>query len=289
MKRTTEIAVVLLVQLLFAAVPSAAQAQPTVTLTSGDTNAAEADLDPASFTLTRTDDGNTAAALQVHVARDLNSTASYNVDYSITPFTFISQPNIHQVTIPANQLSATVTLTPYKDNLIEDVEAAAFTLISNGTAYTIGSDTDAEISISDDVAEVNLTLNDGSAAESDLNTGSFTVTRSSNGQLDAPLHIQVTRDLTSTASYNVDYSITPFTFIIQPDIHQVTIPANQLSATVTLTPIKDSNETEGDETAEFNLIGDDTTYTVGSLTNAVITIIDSVDLIFGDGFESNPL
>ena len=48
------------------------------------------------------------------------------------------------------------------------------------------------------------------------------------------------------------------------------------------------SEMEGDETAEFNLIGDDTTYTVGSLTNAVITIIDSVDLIFGDSFESNP-
>ncbi|MFC1695452.1 hypothetical protein ACFL1C_04935, partial [Pseudomonadota bacterium] len=65
-----------------------------------------------------------------------------------------------------------------------------------------------------------------------------------------------------------------------------TIPANQTSATVTLTPVTDSNEEEGDETAEFTLVSDGSTYTVGSPTFGIITIADFTELVFRDGFES---
>jgi len=131
---------------------------------------------------------------------------------------------------------------------------------------------------------VTLTLDDGSAAEADLNTGTFTVTRANDDNPGQALNVRVAR--AGDATIGVDYSIAPFAFIIQPNIYQVTIPANETSMTVTLTPVLDSNEEEGDETAEFTLIGDGSTYTVGSPAFGIITIADFADLVFRDSFES---
>ena len=265
-----------------AALPVSALALPTVTLTLDDGSAAEADLNTGTFTVTRANDDNPGQALNVRVARA--GDATIGVDYSIAPFAFIIQPNIYQVTLPANEASMTVTLTPVTDNLIEDVETAEFTLVGDELTYTVGTDTEAAIDITDDVAEVVLTLDDGNAAESGQDPGSFTVTRTSNAKFDAALHVRVAR--AGDATIGTDYSIAPFAFIIQPNIYQVTIPANETSMTVTLTPVLDSNEEEGDETAEFTLIGDGSTYTVGSPAFGIITIADFADLVFRDSFES---
>jgi hypothetical protein len=81
------------------------------------------------------------------------------------------------------------------------------------------------IDITDDVAEVVLTLDDGAAAESGQDPGSFTVTRTSNAKFDAALNVRVAR--TGDATIGADYNISPFSFIIQPNIYRVTIPANQ--------------------------------------------------------------
>ncbi|MFC1695217.1 hypothetical protein ACFL1C_03720, partial [Pseudomonadota bacterium] len=186
-----------------AALPVTALALPTVTLTLDDGAAAEAGQDPGSFTVTRTNDDNPGQALNVRVLR--TGDAAINSDYSISPFTFIIQPNTYQVTIPANRISATVTLTPVTDNLIEGTETAEFTLVGDGTTYTVGADTDASIDITDDVAEVILTLDDGAAAEAGQDPGSFTLTRTSNGKLDAALNVRVLR--TGDAAINSDYSI----------------------------------------------------------------------------------
>lgn len=131
---------------------------------------------------------------------------------------------------------------------------------------------------------VTLTLDDGSSSEADLNTGTFTVTRANDENPGLALEVRVAR--TGDATIGADYSISPIDFIIQPNIYRVTIPANETSTTVTLTPVLDSNEDEGDETAEFTLVGDGSPYTVGSPTFAVITIADFTDLVFRDSFES---
>jgi len=96
--------------------------------------------------------------------------------------------------------------------------------------------------------------------------------------------VLVTRN--GTAAQNADYTITPFSLNTHPNIYQVTIPANLASQTVTLTPILDADETEGDETAEFTLIGDSKSYVTGDDTGAIITIADFTDLVFKDGFET---
>jgi len=60
-----------------------------------------------------------------------------------------------------------------------------------GNDYTVGTPSEAGATISDDVAEVILTLDDGEAAEAGQNTAGFTVTRSSQGNTAAILRVYV--------------------------------------------------------------------------------------------------
>jgi len=140
------------------------------------------------------------------------------------------------------------------------------------------------MSISDDVAQVTLTVDDALAAEIDQDKASFTVTRSSNGNVAAALNVFVQRS--GSATINADYS-TLYLNGYSGDTYYVQIPANQLSQTVTLTPVFDEVE-EGDETAAFilqNPLSQGHDYTIGAPSRAEITIRDFVDVIFSDSFE----
>jgi hypothetical protein len=64
----------------------------------------------------------------------------------------------------------------------------------------------AEMTITDDVAEVTLTLDDGEMDEATLGTGKFTVTRTTNGKLDAPLQVRFV--FAGTATNGADYNTT---------------------------------------------------------------------------------
>jgi hypothetical protein len=53
------------------------------------------------------------------------------------------------LTIPADMLSMSSTVTPIKDFVIEGDETVIWTLIGDGLSYTVGADTDAEMIILD--------------------------------------------------------------------------------------------------------------------------------------------
>ncbi len=246
-----------------------------VNLTLVDGNAAEQGLDPGSFMVSRSSNGNLAAPISVNL--DITGTATRNADYS-SPGVFGGAP--FGVTIPANQLTATITLTPFADNIIEGDETITVTLQPNVTVYTEGAASSALITIADDVAEVNLTLVDGNAAEQDLDPGSFMVTRSNNGNIAAPISVNL--DLTGTATRTLDYTTVG---IFGGAPFAVTIPANQLMATFEITPRSDNPDDEGDETVEVTLQSG-STYTVGASTMATIVIADLIDFLFTDSFEA---
>jgi hypothetical protein len=124
--------------------------------------------------------------------------------------------------------------------------------------------------ISDDVTEVNLTLDDGLLSEATLDSGSFTVTRSNNGNVAAAINVYFT--FGGTALNGVDYDATAQGYV-NGDTRFITIPAGQLSASSIITPRKD-NLIEGEETIVFTLQPDNTTYTVGSDILAEMTIAD---------------
>ncbi|MEE4173610.1 MAG: Calx-beta domain-containing protein [Xanthomonadales bacterium] len=275
---------ILLVLAFFLALPITAMGQSTVTLSVNDALAGEAGQDPGSFTVTRSDSGNTAAALFVWVTIGGNATAG--VDYTLTNAVFRGGTD-YQVTIPAGQLSTPVTLTPLRDNLDEGAENFTVELRSPGTAgsdYTIGNPNSAELTIADDVAEVTVTLNDGSADEAGQDPGSFTVTRSDSGNTAAALFVWVT--IGGNATAGVDYTLTNAVFRGGTN-YQVTIPAGQLSTIVTLTPVFDLT-LEGDETATITLRSPGTAssdYAIGDPSDVLIVIRDRTEAVFKDGFE----
>ena len=144
------------------------------------------------------------------------------------------------VTIPAGQASATVTVTPVNDAGSEGDETVLLTLTANA-AYSVGTPAAATVTIADnDAPAVTVVATDATAGEAGPDAGTFTITRT--GATTLPLAVQY--GVGGTAS-SADYAALTGT---------VTIPAGQLSATVTVTPVDDGN-IEADETVVLTLSG----------------------------------
>ena len=115
----------------------------TVTVSSADSSATEgtSPLDTGTFMIARTG-GDQTQSLVVSFTMDPTSTASVS-DYTLS--------SNGSVTIPANQSSATVTLTPVDDTIVEPPppETAILNLSSNPSAYTLGSPSNATVTITD--------------------------------------------------------------------------------------------------------------------------------------------
>lgn len=109
--------------------------EPTVTVTATDSAAAEAGLNPGTFTFTRSVVSN--SVLTVNYSR--SGTATNGSDY--TPLT-------GTVSIAANSATATVTLTPVDDTIYEGNQTVILTITSN-SAYGVGTPASATVTIAD--------------------------------------------------------------------------------------------------------------------------------------------
>jgi hypothetical protein len=222
----------------------------TVNVTATDADASEPGTDIARLTFTRTTGGNPAVALSVFYT--IAGTATNGNDYSATGST---------VVIPANQTSATVTITPFADNLVEGAETMTVTINPSST-YAIGAQNAAAISIADSVTTVTIVATDDTASEAGGNTGTFTFTRTAGGNPAAALTIFYT--ISGTATNGNDYAATGSV---------VTIPANQTTATVTITPFADA-AAEGTETVILT-INNSSTYVIGVANTATVSILNN--------------
>ena len=228
---------------------------PEVTLTATDADAAEAGRDPAVFTVTRT--GPTTGALTVFYT--IAGEAANGTDY---------QAIATSVTIPAGMATATITIAPIDDSLIEGTESAVLVLDPNA-AYVVGTPGIASVRIADnDLAVVTVNATDALATEAGPTTGTFVFSRT--GDPSDSLLVFFSRGGTAATS-NVgpqDYA----------NIGQsVTIPAGQTSATVTITPLRD-NLVEGPETATLT-IDPRLSYVVGTPDAATVTIADDPPVV----------
>ena len=111
-------------------------AKPNISITATDPAAAEAGLNAASFTVTRS--GDTKASLQVEYI--VAGTATAGKDY-----TSLSG----SITIPAGAGSATFVLTPIDDPAVEGAETVVVTLTAKST-YEVISPSGATATIADD-------------------------------------------------------------------------------------------------------------------------------------------
>ncbi len=109
---------------------------PIVSIAATDSSASESGPDPGTFTVTRT--GGTTTHLTVYYT--VGGTASAGADY-------VSLPG--SVIIPAGSATATITVTPLQDTLVEGSENVIVT-ITSGSGYLIGSPAGAAVNTADD-------------------------------------------------------------------------------------------------------------------------------------------
>jgi hypothetical protein len=265
-------------------ISSAAEAQPTVSLTSVDSAATEAGQETAGFSVTRTDDANTATTLRVFL--EVTGSAGHNADYTTTNLNGYSGTTYY-VDIPPNDLSRSVLITPVLDNQIENDENIVVTLLAPLDAnhqYTLGSPSVAEATITDDVAEVHLVMTDPDAAEAGQDTANFTVTRDSHGNQATTLRVFL--EVTGSAGHNVDYTTTNLNGY-SGTTYYVDIPPNDLSRSVLITPVLEQLMEENESIIVTLLAPLDANhqYTVGSPSVVEAIILDFRDVIFRDSFE----
>lgn len=193
------------------------------------------------------------SAVNVTANITLSGTATQGVDYVVG--------GSLSITIPAGQLSTSVTVIAVDDAIQEGSENIVATLSNVSSGATLGSPSSATVVIMDDDATISISAYPLNLAENS-GTAAFILTLSAAYSTD----INVQLAFSGTAAYGVDYSTTTGT--------TVTIPAGQLSATIGIFPLDDALP-EGNET----LIADIASVTGGSVvigtpSSATITIID---------------
>jgi|GEM_PF-2497044 len=241
-------------------------------------NSAYAVGDPASATLTITDDppivslsaantteggspgyveftrsgGNINSALSVTYTA--SGTATSGTDYSALTGT---------ATIPAGQSSFNENITALRDNLVEGDETVILTMTDTGTTYLAGASSSATVTISDDPPIVSLTAADTTEGR---DPGYVTFTRTG-GDINSSLSVSYT--IGGTATAGTDYTAVS---------GAVSIPAGLASINENITALRD-NLVEGDETVILTISGAGTTYIAGSPSTATVTIADDPPIV----------
>lgn len=241
--------------------------QATVTITDDDVSG-----DPiatiAATDATATESGTTTGTFTVTLddASSGTTTINYTVSGSATPtddYTALSGT----VDITDTNTTATITVTPVDDSIIEGTETVVVTLAS-GTGYVVGSPNSDTVSItSDDTggAEPLATVvaTDAIATESGTTTATFTIYFSEPASGDT----DVTYRVNGLAENGTDYTTLSGT---------ATVLNGNSSVDVTVTPTNDTS-LEPNETVLLTL-EDDTGYGLGNDIHAFIEITsDDVD------------
>jgi Ca2+-binding RTX toxin-like protein len=194
---------------------------PSITLAVSPSSVTEDGTTNLVYTFTRS--GVTTNALTVNYT--LGGTATLNTDYTRTGTT-------NTVTFAANSATATVTVDPTADTIVESNETVTLTLAS-GTGYKVGTTTPVTGTITNDDFP-QLSINNITVVEGLDNNAILTVTvNNSNPQ---PISVNyTTAPINATA--NVDYTSKTGT---------LTIAANTSTATISI-PILNDNLNEPDE------------------------------------------
>lgn len=206
---------------------------PGITLTASDTSASESDLDPGSFTFTRT--GSLAEPLTVYF--NPSGTARKSADYAAVS---------NSITIPAASTSAVLTIAPLDDGLKEDQETVVVTLQESPTsAYSIATTAPQSVTLSDNdsgsLVGVAFATATASGPESQ-----FIVNASVTLSAPSPLPILVDCQITGgTAINGVDYATDLPTTLY--------FPAGLVSQSVTILGANDNGTVQSDRTVVVTL------------------------------------
>jgi Ca2+-binding RTX toxin-like protein len=211
------------------------------------------------YTFTR--NGVTTGALTVNFS--VGGTATFNTDYTQTgAATFTSTDGT--VTFGAGNTTATVTVDPTADMVVEPNETVILTLTA-GTGYNVANPSTATGTITNDDADVSIAVAPSEVEEDGATNLVYTFTRT--GDTTGTLVVNFT--ISGTADPATDYTQTGATSFTPPN-GTVTFAAGNATATVTVDPTADVTA-EANETVTFTLAaGSD--YNVGAPSVATGTI-----------------
>jgi Ca2+-binding RTX toxin-like protein len=229
---------------------------PNITLAVSPSNVTEDGTTNLVYTFTRT--GVTTNALTVNYG--ITGTANTSDYTGATPGTGKT------ITFAAGSSTATLTIDPTADTIVESNETVALTL-ATGTGYTIGTTTAVTGTITnDDFPSVTLAVSPSSVLEDGKANLIYTFTRTGS----TTTALTVNYGITGTAN-STDYTgATPGTG------KTITFAAGSSTATLTIDPTADTI-VESNETVALTL-ATGTGYTIGT-TTAVIGTITNDDLL----------
>ncbi|MDB9467245.1 Calx-beta domain-containing protein, partial [Dolichospermum circinale CS-539/09] len=230
---------------------------PTITLAVSPTSVSEDGTANLIYTFTRT--GSTTSALTVNYG--ITGTADSSDYTGATPGTGKT------ITFAAGASTATLTIDPTADTIVESDETVALTL-ATGTGYTVGTTGAVTGTIANDDATITLAVSPSSVLEDGTTNLIYTFTRTGY----TATALTVNYDITGTADSSDYTGATPGTG------KTITFAAGATTATLTIDPTAD-NIVEGDETVLLNLTAGDgytistTTAVTGTITNDDLPII----------------
>lgn len=219
---------------------------PLVTLSVADATLAEPS-DAAQLRVTRTG----RKDFNLVVFYSLSGTASNGVDYT-TP--------AGSVTIPAGSASATFSLTPINDTLVEGDETVMITL-QPAVSYNLANPAIYTLTLQDnELPTVSLSTPDAIASEPGSDTARFVITRANTTAGDLTVYYSIS----GTAINGVDY---------QALSREVVLPDGVASVTNIVTPI-DDNICEKPETLRI-ILSPHGSYNRGNTYTANLTLNDN--------------
>ncbi|PIB27292.1 Calx-beta domain-containing protein [Maribacter sp. 4G9] len=169
------------------------------------------------------------------------------------------------ITFPVNDGTENILITPVDDILVEGDETVVLTLNSvSSSAYTIGTPgSDIVTILDDDTFTASIAATDNAAAETNTGSNGGLFTISLNQVNNSGAGIVVNYTIGGSGTEGSDYTGIP---------NSVTIPNNQQTATVAITPINDAIQ-EGTETVVLTL-QPSAAYDLGTAT-ATVNIADN--------------
>jgi Ca2+-binding RTX toxin-like protein len=216
------------------------------------------------YTFTR--NGNTASPLTVKY--DIGGTATPGTDYAVSINGVTVPATTRTVTFAKDATTATVTITPTDDNLVEPTEDIKFKLVGD-TGYSVGTPDFVVASILDDDANVTLEASTATLTENGATNLVYTFKR--DGNVSSPLTVKY--DIEGTATAGTDYAVIINGVTVPATTRTVTFAKDATTATVTIDPT-DDNLVELTEDIKFKLVGD-TGYSVGTPDFVVASITDN--------------
>lgn len=223
----------------------------------------------------------TSGTTLIPVSLGAPSPNSVTVEYAVTAGSATASSDFTTsagtLTIPAGATIGYISVGVLDDSLTESPETVLVTL-TNPTGATLNSSSIHTLTIEDnEFPVVTVAATDANASE-DGDPGTFTFTRV--GSTSGSLVVLFARSGTATSG-------TDFQTIATSG--SVTIPNGQSTATVTVTPIQDTNN-EGSETVILTITSSPTAYTVGAASSATVTIADddrsTVSIVANDSLAS---